>query len=102
MSLRQCNKGIYRLAIKQFEIRGSGHINSCGLTHHAIKHFNKYFNKNLEVCDDDSIDIYKAKNKEEIFDFLAHPVPFCRYCNPDIKDYSLNWEPTTKKIDEWT
>ena len=44
----------------------------------------------------------KAKNKEEIFDFLAHPVPFCRYCNPDIKDYSLNWEPTTKKIDEWT
>ena len=79
----------------------NGRLYTCTLIPN-IEHFNKYFNKNSEVCDDDSIDIYKAKNKEEIFDFLAHPVPFCRYCNPDIKDYSLNWEPTTKKIDEWT
>ena len=79
----------------------NGRLYTCTLIPN-IEHFNKYFNKNLEVCDDDSIDIYKAKNKEEIFDFLAHPVPFCRYCNPDIKDYSFNWEPTTKKIDEWT
>ena len=67
-----------------------------------IEHFNKYFNKNLQVCNEDYIDIHKAKNKEEILDFLSRPVPFCRYCNPDIKDYSLNWEPTKKDIKEWT
>lgn len=67
-----------------------------------IEHFNNYFDKNLEVCKDDYIDIYKVKDKNEIFDFLAHPVPFCRYCNPDVKDYSLSWEPTKKSIDEWT
>ena len=66
-----------------------------------IEHFNKYFNKNFEVCDEDYIDIYNVKDKEQIFDFLSKPVPFCRYCNPDVKDYSLEWEPTKKKIDEW-
>ena len=66
-----------------------------------IDHFNKYFNTNMEVCEEDSIDIYKVKDKDQIFDFLSKPVPFCRYCNPDVKDYSLEWEPTNKKIDEW-
>ena len=66
-----------------------------------IEHFNKYFDKNFEVCDEDYIDIYKVKDKDQIFDFLSKPVPFCRYCNPDVKDYSLEWEPTNKKIDEW-
>lgn len=67
-----------------------------------IEHFNKHFKKDLQVCTEDYIDIYQAKNKEEIFDFLSKPVPFCRYCNPDIKDYSLEWEPTKKDINEWT
>lgn len=66
-----------------------------------IEHFNKYFNKNFEVCDEDYIDIYNVKDKDQIFDFLSKPVPFCRYCNPDVKDYYLEWEPTKKKIDEW-
>ncbi|MDO5568557.1 MAG: 4Fe-4S cluster-binding domain-containing protein [bacterium] len=66
-----------------------------------IEHFNKFFNKNLEVCKDDCIDIYEARSKEEIFDFLSKPVPFCRFCNPDIKDYSLSWEATKKDINEW-
>ena len=66
-----------------------------------IDHFNKYFNTNMEVCEEDSIDIYKVKSKEDIFDFLSHPVPFCRYCNPDTKDYSLEWEATKKDITEW-
>lgn len=66
-----------------------------------IEHFNKYFNKNLEVCKEDYIDIYQAKSKEEVFDFLSKPVPFCRYCNPDEKDYSLTWGVSKKDIDEW-
>lgn len=56
-----------------------------------IHHFNKKFNKNLEVCNHDSIDIYKAKNYNEVLQFLSKPIPFCRYCN--IKE--------TKPIGEW-
>ena len=78
----------------------NGKLYTCTLIPN-IEHFNKYFKKNLEVCKDDSIDIYKAKSKHEIFDFLSHPVPFCRYCNPDIKDYSLKWEASNKDITEW-
>ncbi|WP_157148812.1 radical SAM protein, partial [Brachyspira pilosicoli] len=39
-----------------------------------IEHFNKYFNKNLEVTELDYIDIYKAKDYNEILQFLAKPV----------------------------
>ena len=79
----------------------NGKLYTCTLIPN-IEHFNKHFNKNLQVCEEDYIDIYKVKNKEEIFDFLSKPAPFCRYCNPDIKDYSLNWEATKKDISEWT
>lgn len=78
----------------------NGKIYTCTLIPN-IDHFNKHFNKNIKASEEDSIDIYKAKNKEEIFDFLSKPTPFCRYCNPDVKDYSLTWEPTKKDINEW-
>ena len=34
-----------------------------------IKHFNKFFNKNIPISDMDYIDIYKAQNEEEIMLF---------------------------------
>lgn len=79
----------------------NGKLYTCTLIPN-IEHFNKYFDKKLNVTKEDYIDIYEAKDKKEIFDFLAKPVPFCRYCNPDIKDYSLGWETTKKDIKEWT
>lgn len=67
-----------------------------------IEHFNRHFNKNLQVCKSDYINIYDVKSKDDIFDFLSKPIPFCRYCNPDEKDYSLKWEVSKKDISEWT
>ncbi|MEI0685692.1 radical SAM protein [Brachyspira pilosicoli] len=66
-----------------------------------IEHFNKYFNKNLEVTELDYIDIYKAKDYNEILQFLAKPVPFCRYC--DVKKWKVvgNWRRSNRDISEY-
>jgi len=66
-----------------------------------IGFFNDYFNKNLEVSEKDSIDIYKAKNFEEIAEFMAKIPPFCRYC--DIKNLKWHsaWKRSSKKMEEY-
>ncbi|WP_232473642.1 hypothetical protein [Brachyspira murdochii] len=78
-----------------------GKLFSCGLVSN-IRHFNKYFDKNLEVTEHDYIDIYKAKDYNEILQFLAKPMPFCRYC--DItKWHSIGkWETSKRNIEEYT
>ena len=78
-----------------------GKLYTCSTIPH-VSHFNKAFNTDLRVCEKDYIDIFKVDDAQKILDFLAKPVPFCRYCNPDVKDYSLKWEATKKDINEWT
>jgi MoaA/NifB/PqqE/SkfB family radical SAM enzyme len=68
----------------------------------CIKHFNKYFNKNLEVTERDYIDIYKARSIREILKFLCKPVPFCRYCNfKEAITGGIKWSFSKKDISEW-
>lgn len=66
-----------------------------------IEHFNKYYNKNLETNDFDYIDIYKAKDYQEILYFLSKPIPFCEYC--DVKKWRTlgHWRPSSKNINEY-
>jgi hypothetical protein len=66
-----------------------------------IKYFNTYFNERLELCDMDSIDIYKARDKQEILDFLSKPIPFCRYCNVQARRFDDAWRLSKKEIGEW-
>jgi predicted aldo/keto reductase-like oxidoreductase len=66
-----------------------------------IKYFNNFFNQNLQVTEKDYIDIFKAKNLDEILDFLCKPVPFCRYCNIDKTLFDLKWSVSRKNINEW-
>lgn len=68
----------------------------------AIYKFNKYFNQNLEVSENDSVDIYKTQSGKEILEKLAHPIPFCRYCKM-FGDYrkAVPWGHTEKQINEW-
>ncbi len=77
-----------------------GKIYTCCIAAY-IRHFNKYFNKNLEISDFDGIDIYKAKNIQEILNFLAKPIPFCRYCNITKREFYSPWKISTKNIEEW-
>jgi len=67
-----------------------------------IKYFNKYFNKNLTVGENDIINIYKIKTKEELFERLAKPVSFCKYCNINDTDFGIKWGISKKEISEWT
>lgn len=66
------------------------------------KNFSTYFNKNLNLSKKDYIDIHKTNNGKKILDFLAKPIPFCRYC--DVKNRSVNhpWAKSKKDISEWT
>lgn len=78
-----------------------GKMFTCSTVPH-VHHFNKYYNCNLKVSKNDYIDIYKVKNKEEILNFLAKPIPFCRYCNVNKRTYNHNWKKSSHDINEWT
>ncbi|MDR2865422.1 MAG: radical SAM protein [Spirochaetaceae bacterium] len=69
-----------------------------------INHFNEYFKTNLRVCDDDSIDIYKAKNITKILKNLRKPKKFCRYCKSNMTSPNGNipWDVSKKEVSEWT
>lgn len=67
-----------------------------------IDHFNKCFNKDFKLSEDDYVDIYKVNHIQEILSFLCNPKPFCRYCNIDDRKYGQRWQHSRKTIDEWT
>jgi hypothetical protein len=67
-----------------------------------IHYFNTFFNQKLEVTDKDFIDIYKARDMEEILSFLCKPIPFCRYCNMEKMAQYIEWDKSKKEITEWT
>ncbi|GHU08082.1 hypothetical protein FACS1894151_03400 [Spirochaetia bacterium] len=77
----------------------NGKMSTCEIPS-KIRHFNRYFDLNLQVSDDDFIDIYKVKTLEELMQKLAHPIPFCRYCRNGFK-ISEKWEVSRKVITEW-
>jgi len=66
-----------------------------------VGYFNKHFNQNLEVTENDYIDIYKANSYEEIAEFCTHRSDFCKYC--DIKNRKVQKFAISKKeITEWS
>jgi hypothetical protein len=66
-----------------------------------MRHFNKYFNKNVPVSDENSIDIYSVKSMREILYFLFKPIPLCRYCKSMGNEIVGEWRKTEKAIEEW-
>ena len=67
-----------------------------------IYHFNEYFGENLVVDERDGINIYQAKDKDQILEFLAKPIPFCRYCRVHERTYDNEWEFSQSRKEEWT
>jgi MoaA/NifB/PqqE/SkfB family radical SAM enzyme len=78
----------------------NGKIATCGQVF-AARHFNEYFNKNMEIADKNFIDIYKASSLDEILEFVSHPIPFCRYCAVKKIKRGIKWETSKKEITEW-
>lgn len=77
-----------------------GKLFTCSTIPH-VEHFNEHFNQNLRVSKKDYIDIYEAKTDDEILNFLAKPVPFCRYCKVNGRRRQ-DWGISKKDIKEWT
>jgi MoaA/NifB/PqqE/SkfB family radical SAM enzyme len=79
----------------------NGRIYTCSLIPY-IKYFNAHFAQNLPVTQDDYMDIHKAKNIDEILDFLCRPMPFCRFCNQRGIILDIGYGVSQKEISEWT
>ncbi len=86
-------------AIKNCVTLKKGKLYTCCTLAH-IEHFNKYFNKNMEVSQYDYIDIYKINTPEMIAKTMVRPVPFCRYCKPNDIESGI-WAQSKKEISEW-
>ncbi|MDR2121060.1 MAG: hypothetical protein LBP64_09360 [Tannerella sp.] len=48
------------------------------------------------------MDIYKAKDMDEIMNFLCRPMPFCLYCNKKGTIWDIGYGVSKKDIIEWT
>ena len=77
----------------------NGKLYTCTVAPNAFK-FNDYFDKNLPVPE--GIDIYKAKNMEEILNFISKPINFCKYCDVKKRTFNHEWRQSKKDIKEWT
>lgn len=68
-----------------------------------IHYFNRQFGTNLRPCASDSLDIYQDNlTPQDVFNFCARPIPFCRYCFSRATTQGHPWEVTKKDISEWT
>ena len=67
----------------------------------GITHFNKQFKQNLNLTSEDTLEINKVNNVEEIIQFLCTPKPFCRYCNRAGLELGLGYSASKKEIGEW-
>ena len=78
-----------------------GHLYTCPIAPTA-HYLNEAFGTQLRESPHDSIDIYQAKSAEEILEFLAKPIPFCRYCRRDIIINDIPWSQSKRELSEWT
>lgn len=68
-----------------------------------IHYFNRQFGTNLRPCAGDSLDIYEENlTPQDVFNYCARPIPFCRYCFSRATTHGHPWEITKKDISEWT
>lgn len=58
----------------------------------AFERFNKYFNTNYEITNDDYLSIYDPNlTGKSIIKFLSNPAPMCAYCDTNNITY-YSWE----------
>ena len=75
----------------------NGKLYTCS-TASCVKIFNKKFN--MHFPENNGIDIYKAKNLQEVLDFLATPIRFCAYCALPVASQVV-WQRSSYTKEEW-
>ena len=93
-SWKYCHSANYCMRLANGKIYPCGQIYSVG-------HFNKYFNTNMEVSENDVLELDSVRTLDEILTFASTPPPFCRYCKKKDITYGLKWELSKKEISEW-
>lgn len=76
-----------------------GKIYGCPFACQAIRIFNKKYNENLVLSDDDYLNIYDAKSADEILEFAATPKKFCRFCGGLVG--GVEWKRSKMEKSEW-
>ena len=76
-----------------------GKLYSCPFSCMSNIVFNQKFNQNLRLTKGDYLDIYETKNRMEIFEFLARPKYYCRYCKGTSETFE--WTRTSGEMSEW-
>lgn len=78
----------------------NGNLYACTIAPN-IHHFNKYFGTDLRLEKKDILTILEDTTKEDIFEFLSSPKPFCRYCITHLRSNGIPWSTSRRIIDEW-
>ncbi len=76
-----------------------GKFYGCPFSVQSYRIFNKKFNQNLRMTEEDYLDIYKVNSKEEFFEFAARPKFYCRYCSGLSEPFE--WERSKFQMSEW-
>ncbi len=76
-----------------------GKFYACAFSCQSYRIFNKKFNQNLRLTEDDYLDIYKVNDRKEFFEFAARPKYYCRYCMGLSPEFS--WARSKQQISEW-
>lgn len=76
-----------------------GKLYSCPFSCQSYRIFNKKFNQNLIMTEDDYLDIYQVEDMKELFSFAARPKYYCRYCNGN--DELFEWSRSKGEMEEW-
>ena len=66
-----------------------------------INYFNKTYNQNMKITENDYIDIYKARDIDEILYSLSTPASFCRYCKADEITWDNKWKVSKMELNEY-
>lgn len=78
----------------------NGRIFPCSIAPN-MEYFTEEFG-GIEFSPCDSLDIFAAKNKEEIVDFASLPSPLCRFCATKTRIPFEQWGTSKGEIEEWT
>lgn len=76
-----------------------GKMYSCPFSCMSNIIFNQKFNQNLRLTEGDYLTLDNVNDKEEIFNFLARPKYYCRYCQGVSEPF--DWARTKGEISEW-
>jgi hypothetical protein len=92
-SFRNC-----RLMFKTPQLR-DGKLYPCFFPAYAHI-FNNYFNRPIDVTDNDFINIFEFDDPSDILKSLDRPIPMCRWCL--IRRSFAKWDLSQQDIHEWT